>query len=382
LDQASHLSIIFGLALCAGAPQAHAGASADWELAVHTLLLEELDSSLACATQSRGRPVPPWLHLTFRVAPDGQREAFSAEGIDAPGWLRRCLNSTVPVTFPAHDEETPRTTVRTLFFDDGLAEDGFPGPQRLRLPLLLQGKPEKGLAGADFSAALENDSDRARLPATSFVLTPEDALLDLRRRLWLQNVRDAMELRRPALLACGAQGHLAVGVTGAGQATLQTQNDGCAGEVVREIVLSPAPDGAPGRLALYLTSKGFQRAEWPSDQGVLLSEADEVMVLRAKERAATATSECYARALSRPFRGHWSGQLSVGVVIGTAGEVSDVLTTGELAGGSFATCVADAHAILGFPAPKDGMPILLLVRYDFSVDENLDAVSLPEPDQP
>lgn len=382
MGRAPILALFCGAAVWASLPSAYAEDRADWELAVHTQLLEQLDASLACIDRSRGRPVPPWLHLTLQVAPDGLRESLSISGFDAPHWLQRCITSAVPSAFPAHGGPSARTAVRTLFFDDGLAEDGFPGPQRLRLPLLLGGKPEKGLAGADLEAVLADDSDLPRLPGTSFVLTPEDALLDLRRRLWLQDLRDAIEQRRSGLLACGTMGFFAVGVSGEGQATLRIPDDSCSGEVIRGIDLRPSPDGAPGRLALHLTSDGLQRAEWPSDADVLLSEPDEVMVLLAKERAAPATSECYSRALSQPFRGNWSGQLSVGVVVGTAGEVSEVLTAGELAGGSFARCVAEAHEVLGFPAPKDGVPILLLVRYDFAVDDEFNALALPgqEPD--
>ncbi|MCO4771597.1 MAG: hypothetical protein KDA24_16310 [Deltaproteobacteria bacterium] len=363
----------------------------DWELAVHTTLLEAMDPILACGRPTLTRTPPPWLHVTLDIAPDGTRRSMSLSGPRSPRWLKRCLEETVPGSMPPHQDATARRVVRTLFYDDGLAEDGFPGPQRLRVPFLLGGVPEQGVAGvsrADLEelevleeGEEEEDNDHLRLEATSFVLTANAAVRDLQRRFWLQGLRDAIEARRESLGACGVVGRMTLGVDGEGVVVLMSPENPCAAEVVASVSLTASPDGTPGRLALHLEEGALTRAEWPGDEDVLLSKADEEMVLLARDRAGPATSDCYATGINQPFKAAWAGDMVVGVVVGSAGEVSMVLTAGELAGGSFARCVERAHQRLGFPAPKDGIPVLVLAAYTFSTEEDI-ALSAPEPDLP
>jgi|GEM_PF-5099590 len=350
------------------APSAHE-ARAAWELAVHTALLKQLDPVLACGPEGQGRNGPPWLHLTFDVRPDGSRSALRTSGLAAPSWLRRCLEGAVPSRVTPHADPADRTVVRTLFLQDGLAEEGFPGPQRLRIPLLLDGAPDAALSGVVLRPSNEPPTaEPRRLTHSSFVLSPGEALMDLRRRLWLQALRDEVHARLPELRGCGLAGRVAVGIDGRGHASLVAPDDACGAGLIAEIQLHPSPDGAPGRLALDVQPDSVTRAEWPGDGDVLLSVEDEAMVVLAKERASTATADCYARLVSTPFRSAWSGELLVGVVVGSAGEAGDVLTDGGEAVAAFARCVADAHRPLGFPAPKDGVPVLLLVNYVFSVE--------------
>ncbi len=366
------VAIVAGLARPAQAdPNAHQ-VLADWELSVHATLLEDLDPALACGVATFPHPPPPWVHLTLQVAPDGTRTGLRLDGPRVHRPLQRCLEESLPSALPPHDDDAPRVAVRTLFFLDGLVEEGFPGPQRLRLPVLLGGRPERGVAGMTLDDLVDEESDvveTPRLQETSFVLSPDDALADLRRRLWLQALRNELEDRSKALAACGFAGRLAIGLDGAGLPALREPDDPCVAELVAGLRLHASPDGTPGRLALQFADGTFQRAEWPGDQDVLLSEEDETMVMLTRNRAGPATSECYSRGISQPFQKVWGGQLVVGVIVGSAGEVSDVLTAGELAGGPFARCVKEAHEPLGFPAPKDGVPVLLLVRYVFAVND-------------
>ena len=373
------VALATGLARPAQAdPGAHQ-ARADWELSLHAMLLEDLDPALACGVASFPHRPPPWVHLTLQVAPDGTRRGLRLDGPRVPRWLQRCLEETLPSALPPHEDTASRAAVRTLFFVDGLFEEGFPGPQRLRLPFLLGGRPEQGVAGMTLDDLVDEDSDDVetlRLQETSFVLSPDDALADLRRRLWLQALRNELEDRSEALTACGFAGRLAIGLDGAGLPALREPDDPCVVELVAGLRLPASPDGTPGRLALHFAAGTFQRTEWPGDQDVLLSEEDEAMVMLARDRAGAATSECYSRGISQPFQRVWGGELVVGVVVGSAGEVSDVLTAGELAGSPFSRCVEEAHEPLGFPAPKDGIPVLLLVRYEFAVSDPT-AATLP-----
>ena len=373
------MALAAGLAWPAQAEPGDHEARADWELSVHATLLEDLDPALACGVVSFPHRPPPWVHLTLQVDPDGTRRALRLDGPRVPRWLQRCLEDALPSTLPPHEDSAPRAAVRTLFFVDGLVEEGFPGPQRLRLPFLLAGRPEQGVAGMTLDDLVDGKSDAVetpRLQETSFVLSPDDALADLRRRLWLQALRSELEDRREALEACGFAGRLAIGLDGAGVPALQEPDDPCVVELVAGLRLPASPDGTPGRLALQFKDGTFQRTEWPGDQDVLLSEEDEAMVMLARDRAGPATSACYSRGISQPFQKVWGGELVVGVVVGSAGEVSDVLTAGELAGSPFSRCVEEAHEPLGFPAPKDGMPVLLLVRYVFAVNDPT-AATLP-----
>ncbi len=159
------LAVLAGLLL--GAPPAAAtpgglGERATWELAVHTALLEGLDAPLRCPEARPLRPIPPWLHLFIDVAPDGARVALTVDGLATPRWLVRCLGETLPSSLPGHGDETPRRVVRTLFFDDGLAEDGFQGPQRLRLPLLIEGRDIIGQAQTSAGSRGSSGTPRRR----------------------------------------------------------------------------------------------------------------------------------------------------------------------------------------------------------------------------
>lgn len=354
-----------------------------WQLAVHAALLEHLDAALLCGEPTYFRTPPTWVHLSADVAADGTRGPLSVRGPmgTAPRYVTRCLDRALPTDLPP--PPGPARFVRTLTFESGLAEEGFPGPQALRAPLLLGGEPDKTVAGLtlDPSESDEDDEDLPRLEESAFVLTAADAVTDLRRRFWLQGMRDALEERADALAACGVDRLLAVGITPDGTASLRVPEDNaCAAEQIAGIRLAPAPDGTPGRMAVHLTPLGLVRAEWPGDQDVLLGEADEAMVNLARDRAGPATSNCYADALGAPFQRALTGELLVGVVLGSAGEAGDVLVAGPLDKGAFARCVANAHRSLALPAPKDGIPVLLLVRYVFDPAEFIGRES-PTPEQ-
>jgi len=357
----------------------HQGNTA-WQLAVHAALLEHLDDALACGQPTYFRLPPAWVHLSADVSKDGTRGPLVVEGPlgTAPRYLVRCLDRALPRQLPEHPGGN--RFVRTLAFESGLAEEGFPGPQALRAPLLLGGEPDRAVAGLVLDSsdeAEEEEEDLPRLEESAFVLSAADAVTDLRRRFWLQGLRDALEKRAGALAGCGVDGLLAVGLSPDGTAALRVPEDNaCAAEQVAQIRLTHAPDGTPGRLAVHVTPDGLVRAEWPGDQDVLLGEADEEMVNLARDRAGPATSNCYADALGTPFKPAVAGELLIGVVLGSAGEAGDVLVSGELSEGRFARCVADAHRSLVLPAPKDGVPVLLLVRYVFDPATFIDPAGL------
>lgn len=353
------LAMLWVTAPAAAATVEELAARQDWQLRAHETLLGSLDAALRCG--ERGDP-PRWVHLRMQVAPDGAREDLDTG--EAPRLLHRCLDEALPRSLPAPGEE--RSLVRTLFFDFGFASDGFPGPQQLRAPLLLDGAVASRLHGVALGPLPAEDAPPPeRLERSVFVDTAREAAVDLRRRFWLQGLLDAVTERASVLRACGGDSLLLLEVAPDGAVTAGPEP--CWSEALTEVRLPPSPNGAPGRIALALTEDGLVRADWPGQEDEVLSEADEAMVLAAMDRAGPATAVCWADELDRHlFRKRPRGELRVGVVVGSAGEAAQVLTDGELAGGRFAECVAEAHRQLGFAPPKDATPVLVLVRYGFA----------------
>ena len=339
-----------------------------WQLALHETLVEHLDELLACRPPLPEHLVPAWVHLTVGVGAEGRVETVELVPQYAPPGpkLLGCLDRAVrAITLPA--PPAPSSFVRTLFLEDGLAEDGHPGVQRLRLPLLVGGVPMQAIVGLELDA-IRGLPDGDERTTTAFVLDADQVMGDLRRRLWLQRIWDQLE--EADLPACGdARILVEVGADGAAGPPQSRGGspDTAACLAKLDIGVGPAPDGQPVSVAASLQGGALHRALWPDAGPVpLLSAPDNAMVAAVRARAERGVQVCYSEALDEPRSGPLRGGLSVGLVIGSVGEVLAAHTGGELAGHSLATCVAGVHQRLEFPAPVDGGVVVLSIEYSFS----------------
>lgn len=364
------------LLLAALAPLLLGAADRDaWQLAVHETLVEHLDPLLACRPPLPEHLVPAWVHLTITVDSEGAVTAVGQTPQHPPRGkrLERCLERTLrSVAFPA----PPRggmSVVRTLFLEDGLPEDGRPGLQRVRLPLLVDGAPERAVVDLDLDA-IAGAPDGEVLAESVFVLEADQVVPDLRRRLWLQRVRDRVR-RSTAIPSCppgGARLRVEVapdGTVGALEVRGSEETRRCLQE---RFVLAedPSPDGAGATVVVAVRTDRsgihVEPAVWEGEPVPLLSPADQAVVNAVRARAQRGVSVCYSESLEeRPGRPPQVGTLDVGVVIGSVGEVQAALTGGELADTTLASCVARVHERLEFPAPLDGGTVVLSLTYAF-----------------
>lgn len=348
-----------------------------WQLGVHETLVIHLDALLSCRPALPEHVVPAWIHLSVQVDAQGHVDHIDFAPQHAPPGpkLLRCLDRTVrALAFPP--PPTPMTFVRTLFLEDGLPEEGRPGVQRIRLPLLVGGAPVSELVGRSLPAILEL-GDGPQRTATAFVLDADQVVPDLRRRLWLQRIWDQVEGPELDLRRCGALDTRLLLDVGADGALAEVTVRGAPPEVeaclvgALHVAAGPAPDGRATSLAVSVGFEGggISRALWGDDAPVpLLSDEDGALVDAVRRRAQRGVGVCYSRALDEPrsSRPPVAGTLDVGLLIGSVGEVLAVHTGGELGLNSLASCVAAVLDRLEFPAPAEGGVIALSTVYSFS----------------
>jgi hypothetical protein len=363
------LLLLAAVALATSTSPPHPGDA--WQLSVHETLVEHLDRLLACRPPLPEHLVPAWVHLTVGVGAEGLVQAVDLAPQYAPPGpkLRRCLERTVrSITFPT--PPAPSSFVRTLFLEDGLAEDGRPGVQRLRLPLLVGGAPMDTVVGLELEA-MRGLPDGDQRTTTAFVLNADQVMDDLRRRLWLQRIWDQLE--EADLPTCGADDARirlevdANGTAGPPQIRGGSRDTAACLKSGLNISAGPAPDGEPTSVSASLHEGTVRRALWPDGGPVpLLSAPDNAMVDAVRARAERGVQVCYSEALDEPQGRVLAGTLSMGLVIGSVGEVLSVHTGGELRQHSLASCVVAVHERLEFPAPVDGGVVVLSIDYAFS----------------
>ena len=332
-----------------------------WQVAAHETLVEHLDPLLACSPSLPEHLAPAWVHLTLAVDASGAVTDVALRPQHRPPGRRlvRCLERTLgALAFPP--PPGARTLVRTLFLVDGLPDEGRPGLQRVRLPLLVGGAPEETIADLDLTT-IRDSPDGDQLEATAFVVDVNQVLPDLRRRLWLQRALDQLA---DATETCARGTRLAVTLTPDGAVTALSTPPCVA---MTRVAPGPSPDGAPATLSVTRGEAGLLRSGAPVTGDVpTLSAADTAMVEAVRKRAQRGVSVCYSESLEEmPGRPPQVGELDVGVVIGSVGEVLQVPTGGALGGTSLADCVAEVHRRLEFPAPVDGGLVVLSLTYRF-----------------